>query len=60
MITSDYGELNKRLVNLRNKFNILTFLQVEGMLWIDIVMSGNNNPYFARDNFISLYNGEGN
>lgn len=60
MITSDQNELDKRLNKLRNRFNILTFLQTEGMYWIDVVMSGNDNPFFPRDNFISLYNGEGN
>ena len=60
MITSDYNELDTRLNKLRNRFNILTFLETEGMMWIDIVMSGNNNPYFPRDNFIHLYDGENN
>ena len=60
MITSDADELNKRLLALKNKFNILMFLQYQGMNWIDVVMSGNNNEYFLTNQFIALYNGENN
>lgn len=60
MITSDQGELDKRLLRLKNKFNILTFLQYQGMNWLDVVMSGNDNDCFPTNKFIALYDGEDN
>lgn len=59
-VTSDHVELDNRLNNLRNRFAILVFLDEQGMNWINIAMSGNDNPFFARDKFIRLYNGENN
>ena len=60
LITTDENEMVLRLNRLRNRFAILTFLEELGMLWINVTMSGNDNPYFARDKFIALYDGENN
>ena len=55
LISSNEKDLEVRLGVLRNRFNILTFIQNSGMRWIDIVMSKENNECFPTSCYIACY-----
>ena len=55
LISSNEKELEVRLGVLRNRFSILNFIQNEGLYWVDVAMSGEDNKYFPTSCYIACY-----